>query len=267
MFNLLSIYKNHKSEHENFYLLGDKVPHNLEGLSNAEICDLFLYSYSFLGLNLLDFFNLNKLKKDLIKKLELLDNYNNISEKHKWWFLSIQYLKLGAETHNLSFFTALCETLQGEILNLTDNEFISYINILNDSLSEVIGFDLRIRPHLDTNPNVYIYPIYRDLTLHAKDIISILKHNLNLEEIQNDDILREFALIDNIGYNYDKWAVIFDILTGQILANIDRPSFSSNPNDNLSNTIDLSLLNLYIDTDFIPENLSNVRNDILKLIT
>lgn len=266
MINLLSIYKNHKEEHEKFYLLGDRVPHNLKMCSNTEICDLFLYSYSFLGLNILELYNLNKLKKDFVKILEQLDNYENINENKKWWFLSIQYLKLGADAHNLCFFTALCETLQDEIAYLTDREFISYLNILNDSLSEAIGFDLRIRPHLDQNPNVYIYPIYRDLTLHSKGIISILKHNLNLTEIHNEDILREFALIENIGYNYDKWSVIFDIFTGQVLANIDRPSFSSDHNDNLSNAIDLSLLNLYIDTDFIPENLSDVRNDILKLI-
>lgn len=264
MFNLLSIYKNHKENHEKFYLLGDKVPHNLNGLTNAEICNLFLYSYSFLGLNILEFFNLSRLKKDLIKKLDSFDN--NFKEEHKWWFLALEYLKLGAEAHNLSFFTNLCETLQDEIQNLTNDEIVSYSNLINDSLSEVIGFDLRIRPHLDTNPNIYIYKIYRDLTLHSKNIISILKHNLHLAEIQNEDILREFALIDNIGYNYDKWAVIFDILTGQILSNIDKPSFSSNPNENLSNTIDLSLLNLYIDTDFIPENLSDVRNNILNLI-
>lgn len=267
MVKLLSTYDNYKLEHEKFYLLGHKVPHKLNELSNTEMSNLFLYTYSFLGLNILEFLPMNKLKDTLVLELDKLDKLDTkVSFNNKWWYLALVYLRTGSDTHNLRFTTSLCNTLMDNIHKLSDKELMLYCNTINDSLSEQIGFELRIRPSLDKNPNVYIYPIYRDLTLSSKKIISIFKRNLYLEEVNNEDINREFALISDIGYNYDKWSVIFDLLIGQILTHIDKPSFSTNHNETLANILDLSLLNLYIDTDFIPDNLSLVRNEIIKIL-
>lgn len=267
MVDLLTLYKNFSQEHEKFYSLGHKTPHNLNNISNQELIELFLYTYSFLGLNILEFTSLTKFRQLCEEQLNYIDNIGSpIKQYHKWWSLALIYLREGANFHSISFIVTVCNTLQDKIHLLKEKELVNYLNTINDSLSEIVGFDLRIRPHMDTNPKIYIYEIYRDLTINSEEIISVLNKYLDIRDVDNDDISHEFALIDNLGYNYHKWSVVFDILVGQMLTHNDNLSFSSNPKEHLSNILDISLLNLYINNDFIPENLTIVRKKIIKIL-
>lgn len=270
MNNLMEKYNYFNLNYDDYYLLGLSTPNiHLKTDSTEEIVKNFLYTYSFLGLNALDIHSLDTLKTILKDKLNSLKHLDKLNFEQKWWALAIIYLQIGAKYHKFDFFTSTCETILDSIQTITNKELIFYSNSLNDSLSFLIGYDLRIRPHMDKNPNIDLLPLYSKLTMNHLKITTIFKKFFSKKEILSKDILREIKLIKDIDIEYNYWDIVFDIFVGQLISqiNLDIPFECLSEKDSLRNSIELSILNISEDSDFMPKDLSKVSDLVSDIIS
>lgn len=270
MNNLMEKYNYFNLNYNDYYLLGLSTPNiHLKTNTTQEIIKNFLYTYSFLGLNALDIHSLDTLKIILENKLNSLKYLNRLNFEQKWWALVLIYLHIGAEYHKFDFFISTCETILDSIQTISERDLIFYCNSLNDSLSLLIGYELRIRPHMDKKTNIELLPLYSKLTMNHLEISTIFKNFFSKKEILSKDIIREVNLIKDIDIEYNHWDIVFDIFVGQLISqiNLDMPFECLSEKDTLRNSIELSILNISEDSDFMPKDLSKVSDLISDLIS
>ena len=265
MEKLLRIYNEHIDSNETYYLLGISHQKGIENYDDSKLIECFLYTYSNLGLSACEILSIENLKTRLYNDLQKLSN-QMLTTPEKWWCLCLIYLKIGAEYYNLSFFRTTIETLLDKSSTLSLAELGRYCNIINDTLSNAIGFDLRIRPSADNNKSVYISKVYLSLTSKSKEIIDILKTNLSLDELTNIEVSKEHQLLNQIGFDYNPWTTVFDIFVGQILVTLDSPISKMNDTDNYLNVVEIALLNLSSEAKIIPANLQIASEKISKFL-
>lgn len=258
MKKMIDTYDKHLELGETYYLLGTSSPKMINNYSEEKLIQQFLYTYSHLGLSSMEILSIDKLKERLSHDIQNLNGYDKLCNKKKWWCLSLLYLKIGTEYYNLAFFTSTIDTLLDKANNLSSKELAKYCNTINDCMSNIIGFDLRIRPSKDNNKSTYISRAYLNITSNTNKIIEIFKEYLTLESMMNDEVQNEQELLKTIGCEFDLWDVVFDIFVSQLLVSLDSPVVNIGDSNKYENATESALLNLTSRNETLPPNLNIV---------
>lgn len=266
MKKLIDTYDKHLELGETYYLLGVSYPKGIANYTEEKLIQHFLYTYSHLGLSAIEIFSIEKLKERLIHDLQSINNYSKLCNKKKWWCLSLIYLKIGTEYYSLTFFTSAIQTLLDMASSLSYSDLAKYCNIMNDCMSNIIGFELRIRPSKDNNKSTYISKSYLNITSNSNKIIEIFKEFLTLESMMNDEVQKELELLKCIDCEFDSWAVVFDIFVGQLLVSLDSPIIHIGGSNKYENATESALLNLTSRNETIPPHLHIVCKKIATFL-
>lgn len=262
MNELNDIYNKHKECNGIFYLLGTHTPSDVEEYDTEELIKYFLYTYSSLGLTSTEIISIKELECKLFSELNSLKFYNTLTNKQKWWGLSLIYLRIGAEYYQFNFFYNMLTTLIDKLIYLSIDDLPIYCNIMNDTLGNNVGYELRIRPSCDNNKESYISETYLKLTIHRDEIIDLFKKSLSLECMINDDVINEKETLDQIGFQYDPWFIVFDIFVGQILIGLESPIANEIIKNDLPSAVEIALLNLMSNSNQLPNCLDSISKEI-----
>lgn len=251
------------------FLIGDNTPDNIDSLELDKLIEKFLYTYSFLGLSSSTLFTIDNVKTILSERISNLKNFNKLNHIQRWWGLSLCYLEMATSYYEVKFLDHAIKTLLNKIHTLNENELILYCNEINEVCSTMICFELRLRPSCNNNKKAYISELMFNITSNKDLILDSLKSNFSLTEVMNDEVFKEQLTVSAItDHSYSSWDCVFDIFTSIVITNAESP-FNKDfmIGDGISHIVETSLLNLLSNCDNIPDNISNISDDISLILS
>lgn len=263
--SLLNMYKTYEEEYEVFYMLGDSPPPNVEKITTTKaLIEYFLYAHSYLGLSIQEISGNSDITLIILTEYMKIPNKSELKIEQKWWALCLIYLKIGAEHYDMKFSSIIIKNTLNMCSNLTNKDLAYYCNIINDTLCENIGYDLRIRPSIDSHETSSISQLYSKLIKNKDNILKILKNYGDFDMYVNEEVKKEFDIIDSIPYISNPWNTVFDVLVSQIIT-FHEPNKNTELNL-LEDTIELSVLNLTKQNNLNMKQVSIVSRQIAKLL-